>query len=87
MLAGAFSYNSAIQLRILQVKEIVSSLGPKTWHIVVLIWVSLAADKALPMARGHCPPARSPLLCPNQATCSDRVGVWWLAQRSACEAE
>lgn len=41
MLSWKFNYESAILLRILQVKEIVSNLSPKKCHVFILILVSL----------------------------------------------
>lgn len=75
VLSWKFNYNSAILLRILQVKETVPNLSPKKCRVFSLIFSIFGfhwpADKAWPTARADCPPSWSSLLFPDQAECSD----------------
>lgn len=102
MLSWEFNYESAILLRVLQVKEIVSNLSSKKCHVFILILVSLfhtllfsvfeyrwPVDKTLPHCQGtlSCPGPLSCLLArPSTVTL---IRVWWSSQtqRSAFSAE
>ena len=60
------NYRSAILLRILQVKEIVSDLSPKKCHVFISTFSFIfefrwPENKPYAAARAYCPPARSPL--------------------------